>query len=131
MIVVIYFDVYCAVDAAERNVDFGDKDQQITFLPSEPLRTQKCFTVQTYNDSVYEGEEQYGVHMSFDYKFTEVNSPARIYIRDNDGEEEIQEGEREGERRGGERKIGKRELWEREERKGKGGVREWVIGGEV
>ena len=90
---------------AEVNRDFGYVFQNVTFFPNETLRTRKCITVQTNDDQVYEGVEQYGLHFyRLSKDFTEQNSPARLYIRDNDGKREGgRERERERERERGER----------------------------
>ena len=100
---------------AEENVDFDRVSQTLTFLPDEPLRTRKCITVQTHEDQIYEGEEQFGFHIHGSNnelsKFTEQNSPARLYIRDNDGKR------RERERGGGER--GRERERERERERGR------------
>ena len=87
---------------AEVNVDFVGVRQNLTFLPNETLRTKKCITIQTNDDNIYEGVEQYGLHMRLDYRFAQENSPARLYIRENDGKRGGREGERE-------RKVGGRE----------------------
>ena len=99
----------CAVYAAEEGLDFNRTVHNMTFTPNEPLRTKKCFMLETYDDNIYEGKEQYGIHMVFDHQFTSVNSPARLFIKENDGEtRESEEGEGGGrgkreEGRGGER----------------------------
>ena len=110
---------------AEENVDFDRVSQTLTFLPDEPLRTRKCITIQTHEDQIYEGEEQFGFHIHGSNnelsKFTEQNSPARLYIRDNDGkrrEREIGRG------RGREGEGGGREGRSEKERKGGGRERE-------
>ena len=90
---VIKNSIQCAVVVAEINVDFGEVRQDLTFQPNEPLRTKKCITVETFDDEVYEGVEQYGLHMTLENRFTQLNSPARLYIRDNDGK---REGKRKG-----------------------------------
>ena len=96
----------CAVVLAEINADFHGVRQNLTFFPDETLRTKKCITIETIEDSVYEGVEQYGLHIRLDYQFTQVNSPARLYIRENDGKRKRKrgrrgEGGREREGRGG------------------------------
>ena len=89
---------------AEAGVDFGHVFQDVTFFPNETLRTRKCITVQTNDDQVYEGVEQYGLHFyRLSKDFTEQNSPARLYIRDNDGKRRGREGGGEGGRGRGER----------------------------
>ena len=86
MAFVLAFNFQCAVVVAEAGIDFGHVRQEVTFFPNETLRTKKCITVQTYDDQVYEGVEQYGLHFyRLGKDFTEQNSPARLYIRDNDG----------------------------------------------
>ena len=87
----------CAVNAAEGGVDFNRTSRNVTFTPNEPLMTRKCFTLDIFDDNIYEGEEQYGLHMFFDHRFTTVNSPARLFIRENDGEgKRVREGGRGG-----------------------------------
>ena len=75
----------CAVFAAEVDVDFRGVQQSVTFLPSEPLRTKKCLTIQTFDDSIYEGRERYGLHITCECEFTILNAPGVLYITDNDG----------------------------------------------
>ena len=77
---------------AEINIDFGEVSQDLTFQPSEPLRTRKCITVETFDDEVYEGMEQYGLHMRLynSYQFR-LGAPATLYIRDNDGKRRARE----------------------------------------
>ena len=121
MAFVLAFNFQCAVVVAEAGVDFGHVRQEVTFFPNETLRTKKCITVQTYDDQVYEGVEQYGLHFyRLSKDFTEQNSPARLYFRDNDGKR-VKEGERE--RGWGERE--REREGERREREGeRGGSRE-------
>ena len=93
--IVLAFNFQCAVVVAEVNHDFGYVFQDVTFFPNETLRTKKCITVQTFEDQVYEGVEQYGLHFyRLGKDFTEQNSPARLYIKDNDGKRRGREVER-------------------------------------
>ena len=95
--IVLAFNFQCAVVVAEVDDDFGYVFQDVTFFPNETLRTRKCITVQTNDDQVYEGVEQYGLHFyKLSKDFTEQNSPARLYIRDNDGKRQGREGGGEG-----------------------------------
>ena len=105
------FNFQCAVVVAEVNHDFGYVFQDVTFFPNETLRTKKCVTVQTFEDQVYEGVEQYGLHFyRLGKDFTEQNSPARLYIEDNDGKRRGREVERgRGEREGGRERERERE----------------------
>ena len=108
--VMLAFNFQCAVVVAEDGVDFGHVRQDVTFFPNETLRTRKCITVQTNDDQVYEGVEQFGLHFfRLSEAFTQPNTPARLYIRDNDGKRRGREGGRkrgrgEREQRGGERR---------------------------
>ena len=113
---------FCAVYAAEIGVDFDKEMHNITFYPEDPLRTKKCFTITTHEDDVYEWQERYGVHMSFNNSFVMRNSPAMLVIEDNDCKGERGEGEG-GRERGRVWGGGRREGEGRRGKEGEGGER--------